>query len=214
MLVPFAQLPAAGTRTPFATAREDELLLDFAPEDLRRLNRIELAVMGIPESLRQTFVAHPWYSPRQQSLLVAHLAALDLVENRAAFVEAATPASSEVDAIFYARTAELLRAYHEQVTPLSRLASFQGTVVGVTADRRVVAPLALDYAVWTRPAHAFANSLKRSSLSDGSEIALREIWVTGSFSARARTKIESRGIEVTERALGRPAARDASGGGR
>lgn len=202
MLVPFAQKPAAATtRTPFATAREDELLLDFAPEDLRRLNRIELTVMGIPEPLRQSFVSHPWYSPRQQSLLVAHLAALDLVENRAAFVEAAIRASSEVDAIFYARTAELLRAYHEQVTPLSRLASFQGTVVGVTADRRVVAPLALDYAVWTRPTHAFANSLKRSSLSDGSEIALREIWVTGSFSTRARAKIESRGIEVTERAL-------------
>jgi len=206
MLVPFAQAPAAAPRTPFATAREDELLVDFAPEDLRRLNRIELTVMGIPEPLRRSFVTHPWYSPRQQSLLVAHLAALDLVENRAAFVEAATRASSEVDAIFYARTAELLRAYHEQVTPLSRLANFQGTVVGVTADRRVVAPLALDYAVWTRPAHAFANSLKRSSLSDGSQIALREIWVTGSFSARARAKIESRGIEVTERALGPVAA--------
>jgi hypothetical protein len=157
--------------------------------------------MGIPEELRRSFVSHPWYSPRQQSLLVAHLAALDLVENRAAFVEVATRANSELDARNYARAAELLREYHEEVAPLARIATLHDTVIGLTVDGRVVAPLALDYAVWTRPAHAFANRLKRSGLSDGSEIAGREIIVTGSFSTKARAKIEHRGISVTEHAL-------------
>jgi hypothetical protein len=207
MLVPFAETPgSSGEPVPAEMGREDQILLDYAPEDLRRLNRIELAVMGIPEPLRQRFVSHPWYSPRQQSLLVAHLATLDLVENRAAFVEAATQASSEVDALLYVRTAELLRVYHTEVAPLARLASFQGSVVGVTADGGLVAPLALDYAVWTRPAHAFANTLVRSSLSDGSPVSRRQILVTGSFSPKARAKIRNRGIEVTERALGLPAS--------
>jgi hypothetical protein len=207
MLVPFSGSPDdRAAPTPFDVAREDEILLDYAPEDLRRLNRIELSVMGIPEPLRQALVAQPWFSPRQQSLLVAHLAALDLVENRAALVEAATRASSEVDALRYVRMAELLRVYHEEVAPLERLAAFHGTVIGVTADRRVVAPLALDYAVWTRPAHEFANTLKRSSLSDGSAITRREILVSGAFSPRARAKIEARGIEVTEHALRHGAA--------
>jgi len=209
MLVPFSQTSdTRAAHRPFDPAREDEILIDYSPEDLRRLNSIELAVMGIPEPLRRAFVAQRWFSPRQQSLLVAHLAALDLVENRAAFVAAANQASSEIDALLYVRTAELLRVYHEEATPLERIATFHGTVVGVSADRRVVAPLALDYAVWSRPVHAFANTLKRSSLSDGSAITGREILVSGSFSPRARAKIEQRGIEVTEHALRQRSAAD------
>ncbi len=204
MLVPFANDGrVVRERSAFRTEREDELLLDYAPEDLRRLNRIELAVMGIPEDESARFISHPWYSPRQQSLLVAHLAALDLVENRTAFILAATQASSEVDAVLYVRTAEMLRRYHERVRSLERIAPFYETVIGVTADRRVVAPLALDYAVWTRAAHTFANHLNRSRLSDGSEISGRQILVTGSFSPKARAKIQRRGIEVTEEALTR-----------
>ncbi len=207
MLVPFANdgRPVQ-ERNAFRTEREDEILLDYAPEDLRRLNRIELAVMGIPDTERARFILHPWYSPRQQSLLVAHLAALDLVENRTAFIQAAAQASSEVDALLYVRTAEMLRVYQERAGDLERLASFGDTVIGVTSERGLVAPLALDYAVWTRPAHAFANNLKRSRLSDGSEIAKREILVTGSFSPKARTKIRNRGIEVSERVLAKRSA--------
>jgi hypothetical protein len=205
--VPFAQQPGrAGSRSSFGVEREDQLLLDHSPEDLRRLNLIELAVMGIPDPLRRSFVAHPWYSPRLQSRLVAHLTALDLVENRAAFVEAALSAGSEVDARLYVRTAELLRAYHTEAAPLERIATFRATVVGVTAESGLVAPMALDYAVWTRPMHAFANTLLRSSLSDGRSVSRREILVTGSFSPKARAKIRQRNIEVTERALGGLAA--------
>ena len=48
--------------------------------------------------------------------LEAQLAALDLVASRATFIEAALRATSEEDALFYTRSARLLRAYHENVT--------------------------------------------------------------------------------------------------
>ena len=164
--------------------------------------------MGIPEERRQAFITHPWYSPRQQSLLVAHLAALDLVEGRAALIDAAARATSEEDAVFYTRTAELVRAYHENVAPLERLVLLRDTVIGLTDDGRLVAPLAFDYVVWTRPVHVFANTLRRSTVSDGRRITRREMLVTGSFSPKARAMIEGRGIVVTEQALERlrPAA--------
>jgi hypothetical protein len=209
MLVPFAGDPRpAEEEPPQAGARAQEILRDYAPEDLRRLNRIELAVMGIPEETSREFITHPWYSPRHQSLLVAHLAALDLVENRAALIDAAVRATSEEDAILYVRTAELTRAYHENVASLERIASFRNTVIGLTEDGRLVAPLALDYAVWTRPVHVFANTLRRSTVSDRRRVTRREILVTGSLSPKARAMIEARGIVVTEQALERlrPAA--------
>jgi len=204
MLVPFAEGPRQDAeQPPQAGARAEEILRDYTPEDLRRLNRIELAVMGIPEETSRAFIGHPWYSPRHQSLLVAHLAALDLVEGRAALIDVALGATSEEDAILYTRTAELMRTYHENVAPLERFAFFHNTVIGLTEDGRLVAPLALDYAVWTRPVHVFANILRRSTLSDRRRVTRREILVTGSFSPKARAMIEQRGIVVTEQALER-----------
>jgi hypothetical protein len=211
----FAQASHAGgfgaERVPFAEARaagSDEALRDFTPEDLRQLDRLELAVMGIPPELEQRFAAHPFYSPRQQSLLVAQLAALDLVEGRALFLEVAMRADSEADALLHTQTAELLRLYHEQVAPLAAIAPFRDGVLGVTRERRLVAPLAFDHVVWTRWTHAFANSLLRSSLSNGAAVAGREILMAGDFSPRALAKINERGIEVRQgalRPLGAPA---------
>lgn len=188
--------------TPGDRDRGAEILRDFSPADLRRLARIELAVMGIPEDAAEAFIAHPWYSPRQQAELVGHLAALDLVSNRRALIDVALNASSEEDANLYARSAELLHAYHDNVAPFELLAPFRGgTVVGFTRDARLVAALPLDYAIWTKPAHAYANTLKRAKLGDGRSINAREVLVTGSFSAKARNKYERRGITVREHAL-------------
>lgn len=203
MLVPFAGAGPSAGEPAGPIDRESAILRDFAPEDLRRLNRIELTVMGIPEPLQQAFIAHAWYSPHQQSLLVAHLAALDLVDNRAAFIEAANGATSELDARLWARTAALLRLYHERVGPLARLAPLRRGVVAITADRALVAALPLDHAIWTRPTHAHANTLARSTLSDEGTIARREVLLAGSLSPKARAKIEQRGLVVTERAFER-----------
>ena len=68
--------------------------------------------------------------------------------------------------------------------------------------------MAFDYAVWTRPLHVLANTLRRSTVSDRRRVTRREILATGSFSPKARAMIEERGIVVTEQALERlrPAA--------
>ena len=95
------------------------------------------------------------------------------------------------------------RRYFFSIAPLERIASFRNTVIGLTEDGSLVAPLALDYAVWTRPVHVFANTLRRSTVSDRRRVTKREILVTGSFSQKARAMIEGRGIAVTEEALER-----------
>lgn len=188
--------------TPGDRDREAELVRDFSPADLQRIARIELAVMGISEASAEAFLSHPWYSPGQRAEFVGHLAALDLVDNRKALVDVALGATSEEDANLYARSAELLHVYHDNVAPFELLAPFRGgTVVGFTRDGRLVAALPLDYAIWTKPAHAYANTLKRSKLGDGRPIATREVLVTGSFSPKARRKFKNRGITVREHAL-------------
>lgn len=181
---------------------ERELLRDYPPAELQRLHRVELAVMGVPEATAESFVTHPWYSPRQRALLVSHLAALDLVGGRGALISQALRAASAEDAELYTRSAELLRAYHERVAELDTLAPFRaGTVCAFTRDARLVAVLPVDYAIWSRPMEGYADALQRAAPSDGRAVGSRELLLTGSLSPKAREQLRARGIAVHERAL-------------
>jgi hypothetical protein len=194
---------------PFTETDEDEedvgdrlsdILLRYSPEDLRRLNRIELAVMGIPEPLRKEFITHPWYSPSHHTVLVESLAALDLTENRAAFIETAVSAESELDARTYQRTAELLRAYGDHVAPLRRIVAVDGALLAYAKDGALVLPITADYAVWSPETAALAESLK-SELPAEIEVTRRELLVSGAVSPLAREHLEALDISVTEHAL-------------
>lgn len=210
--VPF-QNPAdeeeLGRASESADDRLREILRDYSPEDLRRLNRIELAVMGVGPELADRFLSHLWYSPRHGTILVESLAGLDLTEDRDVFIETAVGAGSEADAHFYQRAAQLLRAYHDAADPLTRVAAEDSTVMGVTADGALVVPLILDHTVWSRPTAELVDRLADARQALGAP-AVR-LLVSGTLSERARTELRARGIDVTERAF-QAFAPDASGG--
>lgn len=204
--LPFAFVPFQGEDAPgHAGAADDrlgEILRHYTPEDLRRLNRIELAVMGAPEELADRFLAHSWFSPRHQTILVESLVALDLVEDRARFVETALQAGSEADARFYQRAAQLLRAFHEDDEEgLVRVLGRRRAVMGTTPDGELVVPLILDRASWSRPAAAFADAVVEDQRAAGADRT--RLLVSGTFSERARREFEARGITVVERAFER-----------
>jgi hypothetical protein len=175
------------------------ILRHYAPEDLRRLNRIELAVMGVEAELADRFLTHPWYSPRHGTILIESLVGLDLAADRDVFVATAVGAGSEADARFYQRAAQLLRAYHEAADPVARVAAEQRAVLGVTLDDELVVPLILDHTVWSRRAADFAERV--TSARDALGAREVHLLVSGTLSERARTELRGRGIDVTERAF-------------
>jgi hypothetical protein len=177
-----------------------ETLLIYSPEDLRRLNRIELAVMGVAEPLSDELIGHPWYSPRHATVLVEALAALDLTQNRSAFVEAAVTAESEDDALFYDQTAELMRAYSDRVSPIREIVSFDGTPMGYTESGTLVIPLPADYATWAPATAALARAITEE-VSGHPNVERSELVLSGAASPLAREQFEALGIAVTERAF-------------
>ncbi|MBW2314826.1 MAG: hypothetical protein JRH10_11600 [Deltaproteobacteria bacterium] len=203
-LVPFQGSPTGeeiGPASESADERLREILRSYAPEDLRRLNRIELAVMGVGPELADGFLTHLWYSPRHGTILIESLVALDLAEDRATFIETAMGAGSEADARFYQRAAQLLRAYHETRDPLSRVAAHRNAVMGLTLDGELVVPLILDHTVWSRPAADFADRLREAKQELGADVI--RLLVSGTLSERARAEFDERDIDVTERAFER-----------
>lgn len=199
--VPFQRRPERAAAGP-ASGRErlETLLLHYPPEDLRRLNRIELAVMGVPEDLADTFLGHPWYSPRHETLLVASLAGLDLTTDRSAFLALAVDATSESDALYYQRSGELLQAYHEHGPGLLRIAPVGRATGAVSRDGALILPLVADLAVWSRPFESLARGATEAAESAALDSGV-ELLVSGRLSAKARRELEARGIRATEQAF-------------
>jgi hypothetical protein len=174
-----------------------------SPEDLRRLSRIELAVMGLPDPLIEQFLAHPGYSPGERAALVECLAALDTAAGREAFVRVAVRAQGPADPEFYVMGAQILRLLHQQVAPVERvLALRERAPAAYTREHKLVVPAQVDYLVWSRAADELTLALAEAA-PEGLPVSGRELWLTGSASPRAREAIEARGIQVVEHAFAR-----------
>jgi len=196
MFVPFVR---DGVASEPNEDRLSAMLRDNSPEDLRKFNRIELAVMGVPEPLADQFVGHRWYSPRRATVLVASLAAMDLAENRIGFIEAAITAESEVEAQRFTETARLLRAYNDGTTGVRAIVGVDGQLLAYSDDQSLVLPMAADYAIWSR-ATADAVRAAQQPLPDRPVTGI-VFEVAGSASERVRSELQSRGIALREHVL-------------
>ncbi|MEN8161412.1 MAG: hypothetical protein ABFS41_15185 [Myxococcota bacterium] len=199
--VPAPEPPARGSHRPFASAdaRLAGLLSRDTPEDLRRVGRIELAVLGIPPAVRERVLTHRWITPRHLTILVAALVAMEGAADRAALIEAAVDARSEADALVYQRIAEMLRAIHEHVAPVRALDRGNRFVRATLADGRRVIPIEVDRLIWTG---ALERMVADAPVREDAE-TFDELWLSGSASARARTELAARGFVVVERAFER-----------
>jgi hypothetical protein len=198
--VPAPDGAAAPSHRPFARrdARLASLLSDDTAEDLRRVGRIELAVLGVPPEQSARALDHAWLTPRHLTILVASLVAMEGAANRGALVGAALNARSETDALVYQRIAEMLRAVHEDVGRIARLDSGGRFVRATLADGRQIIPVEVDRLIWTRA----LERLVAQAPGREADVAL-ELWLSGSASPRARTELAARGFFVVERAFER-----------
>ncbi len=175
------------------------ILLDSAPEDLRRINRDKLIQMGVKEPVIKEFLHHPAYSPRHETILVHALAEMQGVKNREQFIKLALYAEYEEEAFLYQRMAEMLHGYHTHVKPIKELIPVRKFVVGYTSDQTIVATFPLDLLYWIELADLGSAALVRLDLT-GRPIKKTEIWVTGTLTPRAMQEFNARGLVIKERA--------------
>ncbi len=179
------------------------LLHGDSPEDLRRLNQIELLVMGMDRELVDAFLASSAFTPRHHTIFVESLVSLEPARDRQKAVEVAARAETPSEALFQLGAAQILRIHHEQVEPLDRLVALGSRfTAGTTADGRLVVPAVADYLVWSRPVERLVERLAEVGI-DGVPVQRRELWLSGKLSPKARREIEARGVGVVEDAFQR-----------
>ncbi len=192
--------PASLAMTITSTAKVMYLILrDSSPEDLRKINREKLEKMQIEEAVIEKFLEHPWYSPRHETILVEALAALEGVENRGEFLKVAVEAGSEEEAFFFQRMAEMMRGYHESVSPGRAIVVVNHIPMLYTGDGRLALTLLLDYLWWSPQALVVSDAVAKFRPTDR-EVRQLELWASGRLSSRARQELQTRGWQVEEQA--------------
>jgi hypothetical protein len=170
----------------------NKMLLDNSPEDLRKLNRQQLAKMGLDGNAIDLFLRNPWFSPRHRTVLVEELAGMEKTKNRKKFITLATTAESEQDAFFFQRVAQLMRGYHETQSPIQEIDLIGGLAVGYAANDALVVPLVVDQGWWSAESAVLAKTLDERAPKDKK----KQLWVTGKLSPRLVEELEARKWEV------------------
>jgi hypothetical protein len=175
----------------------NQILLDNAPEDLRRINREKLQQMGVDESTIEEFLQHHIYSPRHETILVHALADMEGVKNRNQFIKQAIFAVYEEDAFFFQRIAEMMSSYHKNVEPIAEIIPVRRAVVGYTAKQSIVATLPMDYVYWTERADKGIEALLKLESLDR-PVKSMKLFITGRLSPKTKLELMAKGIEYKE----------------
>jgi hypothetical protein len=175
----------------------NQILLDNAPEDIRRLNRKKLQQMGVEDPVTEEFLRNPNFSPRHETILVHALSRMEGVRNRDQFIKQALFAESELDAFVFQRIAEMLYGYHTQVKPITEIIPIRRIAVGYTEDQTIVITLPTDYIYWTERASLGLEAITRLQSGERT-VQQTELWVTGRLTPRAKRELEAKGLIIKE----------------
>jgi hypothetical protein len=176
----------------------NEYLKDNPPSQIRSDSEKHLSSIGISEEGIKKFLENKFFSPRHTAVIVASLMKLEDVKGRDVYLQYASTASDEEQANFMMQIAEMMRGFHEKVSPLKEISMNSDFVTASAANNSVLFPLPIDYGIWTESAEKILGNMVSASASsaDGKSF---ELWVTGTISPLARKNLEALGIKVMER---------------
>ena len=179
----------------------NEVFRTTAPVDLRQMNQAKLSDIGVNSDLVDIFIDNTVFTPRQQTLLVAALADMEGVQNRAAFVKFAALTKDQDVAHFRQRMAQMYAAYHKNVAPIAEFVSLgrgspiRGLGIARTTAGVVIFHAPLDYLAWTEKMARVFDALN-TSVNAMAGISGKELWLAGSLSPMARQNIEMAGWRI------------------
>jgi hypothetical protein len=169
----------------------DSLINESSPDDLRKWNEENLARLGAKPDDSAQFLNHPWYSPRQETIITAALEKAGV--DPTLFLETANKALTEEDGRYFQHIAQLLAAYAVKVAPLQSLRLADGVLCALDRNGVLVVPVSFDYAIWTQTVAQRVDALV-SLIGSDQNIKSAKIWTDGKLSDRVKAELEQRSI--------------------
>ena len=141
------------------------------PETLRKMNEARAKELGVADEAAKKFFLNNRLTLTMQTRLLAALHGVKPA-NAADFIDTVTAARSEQEALFFIRSAEMLKELHEK-TPVKAILTDSRTMVAVTRSGDGVALLPLDWLRETRTAVATMTELASRAKSELGATSLR-----------------------------------------
>ena len=165
-----------------------------SPSDLFLENREALQRLGASKELAADFLALPYSTPAQQTILTRALGSLSSAQHREILLSMAADAGSRTEFDFYRRTAELLAWYEAHQESIDHLESQGWIPVAITKSGKRVLPFAVDVGGWCvdcgSALSVFADQGKGNV-----------VVVTGKLTERAQKELAQRGVAVIQPGL-------------
>jgi hypothetical protein len=177
------------------TASVNNLVWGKDPEELRKLNEQRVAELGVAKPVAEAFFKNKSFSPSAQTRLIAALHTAK-AKGGGDYVDAASEAKTEREALFFVESAEMLQAFHAE-SPVAQVLTDSRALVAKTGAGKVSVLVPLDQISWTEPlAKAVVEIDQRARQELGANaVTLR---LPGSVSARARDELKRKSWEGQE----------------
>jgi hypothetical protein len=177
-----------------ATANVGDLVWSADPEEVRKHNEKMVADLATPKEAASAFFVNGNYTLTSQTRFTTALGAVK-AKGCADYVDAASEATQEREALFFVESAELLAGLHK-ASPVTAILEDSRAMVARTGDR-AVALLPLDYVRWTEASQKAATEMaQRAQKELGAKVL--EMRVTGKVSDGARKGLTAAGWQIKE----------------
>jgi hypothetical protein len=185
-------VPIPGVVT--ATASVGDMVWSADPEAVRKHNEQIVAGLATTKQAASDFFVNGNYTLTGQTRLLAALGAVK-AKGCADYIDAASEATHEREALFFVESAELLAGLHK-ASPVTAILEDSRAMVARTGDR-AVALLPVDYIRWTEASQKAATEIaQRAQKELGAKVL--EMRVTGKVSEGARKGLTQLGWQVKE----------------
>ena len=178
------------------TATVGKLVWSQDPEALLKGNEQKLRELGVPDATIKKLYLSKGLTLSLHTRLAASLHAVK-VPGCADYVETATEATSEREALFFVESAEMLARFAKTV-PVTAVLSDSRALVAKTKDARAVVLLPLDSVRWSQSYEQALTEIGRRAKAELQASAL-EIRTTATFSAAAKQETIARGFKVADK---------------
>jgi hypothetical protein len=176
------------------TASVSNLVWAADPEAVRKENEKRLGELAVTPAVQKRFFTNGNYTLTSQVRFIAALHAVK-AKGVADYVDAASEAESEREALFFVESAELLSGLHK-VEPVAAVLEDSRGLVAKTGARAVVL-LPVDWLRWTEQIHKAATDLAARAKRELGATSL-EVRVSGGASPAAKAGLQAAGWTVKE----------------
>jgi len=163
------------------------------PEEVRKINEKTLGALKVSEPIAKALLGNRWFTLTYQTRLILALGAVN-VSGAADYVDTASAAKSEREALFFVESAEMLQALHAREKVMGILTDSRA-LVAIMAGGHARALLPLDWLPWTAATHKALMQIAARARQE-LKAARLEIALTGRESERARVEIPPTGWTV------------------